>query len=93
MKKSRRQIVSEIRQALTTYRASLKVFQAYQARKAEMQDLLNKSESVFSLGGVTVLDLLDTRKTYRDFITKYNQALTQVILDQDLLKLYTGEMK
>ena len=58
-----------------------------------MQDLLKKSEEAFSLGGVTVLDLLDTRKTYRDFITKYNQALTQVVLNQELLKLYTGEVQ
>ena len=93
IKKMKRQIVSDIRQALTTYQTSLKVFEAYQTRKKEMDDLLKKSEEAFSLGGVTVLDLLDTRKTYRDFINKYNQALTQVVLNEDLLKLYTGEMK
>jgi cobalt-zinc-cadmium efflux system outer membrane protein len=93
IKKTKRQILSDIRQALNTYQASLKVFEAYQTRKTEMEDLRKKSEAAFSLGGVTVLDLLDTRKTYRDFITKYNQALTQVVLNQDLLKLYTGEMK
>jgi cobalt-zinc-cadmium efflux system outer membrane protein len=93
IKKARRQILSDIRQALNTYQASLKIFEAYQTRKKEMDDLLKESEWAFSLGGVTVLDLLDTRKTYRDFITKYNQALTQVVLNQDLLKLYTGEIK
>ncbi len=93
IKKTRRQIVSDIRQALTAYHASMKVFEAYQTRKVEMEDLRKKSESAFSLGGVTVLDLLDTRKTYRDFMTKYNQALTQVVLNQELLKLYTGETK
>ncbi len=93
MKKTRRQIISDIRLALNAYQTSLTVFEAYQARKKEMDDLLKKSEEAFSLGGVTVLDLLDTRKTYRDFITKYNQALTQVVLNEGLLKLYTGEMK
>ncbi len=93
IKKTKRQIVSDIRQALNTYQASLKVFEAYQARKREMDELLKKSEEAFSLGGVTVLDLLDTRKTYRDFITKYHQALIQVALNQDLLKLYTGEIR
>jgi len=93
IKKARRQIVSDIRQALNAYQTSLKIFEAYQVRKVEMQDLLKKSEEAFSLGGVTVLDLLDTRKTYRDFITKYNQALTQVVLNQELLKLYTGEVQ
>jgi outer membrane protein, heavy metal efflux system len=92
IKKAKRQVVSDIRQALNTYRTSLKIFETYQVRKVEMQDLLKKSEQAFVLGGVTALDLLDTRKIYRDFITKYNQALTQVVLNQELLKLYTGEM-
>jgi hypothetical protein len=54
---------------------------------------LNRSESAFSLGGITVLDMLDTRKTYRDFITKYNQTLTQALLNQELIKVYTGELR
>ena len=58
-----------------------------------MEGLLGKSETAFSLGGITVLDLLDTRKTYRDFITKYNQTLTQALLNQELIKVYTGEVK
>jgi cobalt-zinc-cadmium efflux system outer membrane protein len=93
IKKVQRLIVSDIRQALNTYRASLKIFDAYKLRKREMDDLLNRSETAFSLGGITVLDMLDTRKTYRDFITKYNQALTQAILNQDLIKVYTGELR
>ena len=93
IKKVQRLIVSDIRQALNTYRASLKIFDAYRMRKREMDDLLNRSESAFSLGGITVLDMLDTRKTYRDFITKYNQSLTQALLNQELIKVYTGELR
>jgi cobalt-zinc-cadmium efflux system outer membrane protein len=93
IKKVQRSIVSDIRQSLNTYRASLKIFDAYRMRKREMDDLLNRSESAFSLGGITVLDMLDTRKTYRDFITKYNQALTQTLLNQELIKVYTGELR
>ncbi len=93
IKRVQRLIVSDIRQALNTYRASLKIFDAYRLRKREMDDLLNRSETAFSLGGITVLDMLDTRKTYRDFITKYNQALTQSLLNQELIKVYTGELR
>jgi outer membrane protein, heavy metal efflux system len=93
IKRVRRLIVSDIRQALNTYRASLKIFDAYRLRKREMDDLLNRSETAFSLGGITVLDMLDTRKTYRDFVTKYNQALTQALLNQELIKVYTGELR
>jgi cobalt-zinc-cadmium efflux system outer membrane protein len=93
IKRVQRLIVSDIRQALNTYRSSLKIFDAYRLRKREMDDLLNRSEAAFSLGGITVLDLLDTRKTYRDFITKYNLALIQALLNQELIKVYTGELR
>jgi cobalt-zinc-cadmium efflux system outer membrane protein len=93
IKKVRRLVISDVRQALLTYQSSLKVFDAYKTRKTAMEDLLNKSESAFSLGGITVLDLLDTRRTYRDFVTKYNQTFVQALLNQELIKVYTGEFR
>ncbi len=93
IKKTKRVILSDVRQALINYRTSLAVFGTYQTRKAAMEDLLNKSEAAFSLGGITALDLLDTRRTYRDFITKYNQSLVQVLLSRELIKVYTGEVR
>ncbi len=93
VKKIKRVIVSDVRQGLISYRASLTVFGAYRDRKTSMEDLLNKSEAAFSLGGITVLDLLDTRRTYRDFVSKYNQTLIQALLNQELLKVYTGEIR
>jgi outer membrane protein, heavy metal efflux system len=82
-----------LNQALNTYNAGVLVFTAYKTRKAEMEGLLGNTEKAFSLGGITVLELLDTQKTYRDYMTKYNQSLTQAVLNKDLLKVYTGEMK
>ena len=93
VRKLERQIISDIRQALNNYDGSLKIFDSYKTRRQEMEGLLNKSEEAFSLGGITVLDLLDTRKTYRDFITKYNQTLIQALLNEELLKIYTGEIR
>ena len=93
VRKIKRVIVSDVRQGLISYRASLAILGSYKERKASMEDLLNKSEAAFSLGGITVLDLLDTRKTYRDFVTKYNQNLIQTLLNQELLKVFTGEVK
>jgi len=93
IEKIRRQIQTEVRQAMNNYASSLSIFGAYQKRKAEMQGLWEKSEQAFSLGGITVLDLLDTRKTYRDFMTKYNQALTQSALNEELMvRIYTGQI-
>jgi cobalt-zinc-cadmium efflux system outer membrane protein len=91
--KARRLIILDVRQGLVTYQSSLKVFDAYRTRETAMEDLLSKSEAAFSLGGITVLDLLDTRRTYRDFMTKYNQTLVQALLNQELIKVYTGEIR
>ena len=91
--KVNKQIMTDVRQALSSYRGFVKVFGSYKSKKKEMENLLENSEKAFSLGGITVLDLIDTRRTYKDFITKYNQTLTQAMLSKELLKVYTGETK
>ncbi len=89
----KKQILVDIKQSLNNYTSAHKIFDSYKARKQEMEELLSNSEKAFSLGGITVLELLDTHKTYRDFITKYHQALIQSVLNKDLIKVYTGEIK
>jgi outer membrane protein TolC len=91
--KVKRLVVTDVRQALIVYQSSLQIFNNYRGRKAAIEDLLNKSETAFSLGGITVLDLLDTRRTYRDFFTKYNQTYVQALLNDELLKVFTGEIR
>ena len=93
MIKMRKQILLEIRQALNNYGMSFKVFDAYQKRKDEMDDLLERTEKSFALGGITVLDLLDTHKTYREFQAKYHQSLAQSNLNSELINIYTGTIK
>jgi Outer membrane protein len=87
------QIQVDIKQGLNNYSSSIKIFDSYQTRKDEMDQLLSGSEKAFSLGGITVLDLLDTHKTYKDFITKYNQSFIQATLNKALLKLSKGEIQ
>ncbi|MBW7898809.1 MAG: TolC family protein [Candidatus Brocadia sp. BROELEC01] len=91
--KTNNQIITDIRQSLSNYRGSLKIFESYKRKKTEIEKFLEDSEKAFSLGGVTVLDLIDTRRTYKDFMTKHNQSLTQTMLNTELLKVYTGETK
>jgi cobalt-zinc-cadmium efflux system outer membrane protein len=93
MEKVKRLIITEVRQAINNYATSVRIFQAYQTRKTEMDDLLMRTERSFALGGITVLDLLDTQKTYREFNVKYNQALVQSNLSRELIKIYTGSIK
>jgi outer membrane protein, heavy metal efflux system len=91
--KAKRQIEGDIRQALQNYLTARKVYDTYMNTKKDLEDLRERSEKSFSLGGITVLDFLDTQKTYREFMSKYNQAAAQSNLNHELLKTYTGEIK
>lgn len=91
--KIRKQILLEIRQAMNNYTMSFTIFDAYRKRKTEMDDLLARAEKSFALGGITVLDLLDTQKSFREFQTKYHQTLVQSNLNRDLINVYTGTIK
>jgi len=89
----KQQILTDVKQALNNYVAGLAILDIYRKKKNEIGDLLDRSEKAFSIGGITVLDLIDTRKTYRDFFTKFNHALTQAMLNKELVKISTGEIK
>ncbi len=91
--KVKRTITLEVQQSLNTYKASAQIFETYNQSKPEMDNLMTNSTKAFTLGGITVLDLLDAERTYREFMTKYHQAFIQAILNSDLIKVYTGEMK
>lgn len=91
--KTRRQVVSDIRQALNNYSSSYEIFASYKDKKIEIDSLFANTEKAFSMGGITVLDLIDTEKMHAGFMKEYNKALTNFNLNRDLIKLYTGEMK
>lgn len=93
IEKLKRQIAFDIRQALNNFAASLKILENYQGKKTDIEELLNRSEEAFALGGITALDLLDTKKIQRDFRSKYNQVLVQSNLNEELIKISTGEFK
>lgn len=90
LKKARLGVEADVRQAVNNYRTAFKAFGSYEQRKADMDDLLDKSRQAFALGGITVLDLIDTQKSYREFNFKYNQALAQCRLTQELLRVSVG---
>ena len=88
--KLRRQIAAEVRQALDDCRTAFRILAGYRAREAEMADLLDRTGQAFARGGTTVLDLLDTRKTHREFMAKYRQAQLRSRLGLALLKIAAG---
>lgn len=91
--KVKKQILVDVRQAMNNFAAAVKTFDAYSRRKAETEELLDRSEKAFTLGGITALDLIDTQKTHVNFMIKYNQALIQSNLAEQLVKVATGEIK
>ncbi len=91
--KAKRQIVSDVRRGLIDYRASIETFDVYRQKRTDVERLLANSERAFSLGGITVLDLIDTEKTHTGFLRDYNKALVKANLNRELMKLYTGEMR
>ncbi|MDD5167627.1 MAG: TolC family protein, partial [Syntrophales bacterium] len=93
MGKIKKQIITEIRQALNNYTTSYRVYDNYRMRKPEMDDLLQRTEKSFTLGGITVLELLDTQKVSHEFQIKYHQALAQSSLQRALINVYTGAIK
>jgi cobalt-zinc-cadmium efflux system outer membrane protein len=92
IEKTKNQIQSDVRIALQNYATSLKIYRTYRQKKTDVETLLLNSEKAFSLGGITVLDLLDTRKTYKEFMTKYNQSIVQCNLNDELIRVFTGEL-
>jgi cobalt-zinc-cadmium efflux system outer membrane protein len=92
IQKVKTQIITDVRIALQNYTTALKVYNVYSRKKTDVESLLANSEKAFALGGITVLDFLDSRKTYREFMTKYNHSIVQSNLNDELLKVYAGEI-
>lgn len=93
IEKTKRQIASDIRQALYSYRSSNEIFTTYKDKKSDMDYLIRNSEKAFGIGGITVLDLIDTEKTFFNYTKEYNKSLVKLNLNNRLIRLYTGEIK
>lgn len=92
IEKTRRSVISEVRKALNNYLAAINIEASFESRKNEMEDLLKRSATAFTLGGITALDFLDAQRTHLDFSTKHLQSRIQTLLNRELLKVSTGEI-
>jgi cobalt-zinc-cadmium efflux system outer membrane protein len=66
-----------------------KTFRAYVEKKKEIEKILDISQKSFALRGISVLDLLDAERTYKDFMASYRSALYQLMLNRTLLDFYS----
>jgi Outer membrane protein len=76
-------------QAYQNFLSAQKTFRAYVEKKKEIEKILDISQKSFALRGISVLDLLDAERTYKDFMASYRNALYQLMLSRTLLDLYS----
>lgn len=84
------QAASEIRQAFIRYQSQQSIYQSMLHGFDSAKGLKEKEEKIFALKGISILELIDAQKNYRD----YQKNMTQAIIDLNIalaqLKLSSG---
>ena len=84
------QAASEVRQAYTQYQSQQLIYTAMEHGFESAKALKEKQEKIFTLKAISILDLLDAQKSYREY--EINRIKTMINLHIALadLKLYSG---
>lgn len=81
---------SEVKQSFIQYQAQRSIYDSMQHGYELAKKLKEKQEKIFAIKGISILELLDAQKSYRD----YQKNLTQAIIDLHIvlarLKLNSG---
>ncbi len=84
------QAASEVRQAFIQYQSQQFIYDSMQHGFESAKILKEKQEKIFALKGISILELLDAQKSYRE----YQKNMTKSIIDLHValahLKLYSG---
>ncbi|SHK33931.1 TolC family protein [Thermocrinis minervae] len=91
LKKLELYIRTQIEQAYEDYMSSLNTYKAYLRYKEQMDALLDKTKKSYIIGGISVLDFLDTLRTYRAFMNSFLQAKYNYLNSLHTLLLLSGE--
>ncbi|MCX6052606.1 MAG: TolC family protein [Campylobacterales bacterium] len=90
LSKTLEQAKSEVKQSFIQYQAQRSIYNSIQNGYELAKNLKEKQEKIFSIKGISILELLDAQKSYRD----YQKNLTQALIDQHVvlarLKLNSG---
>lgn len=89
--KTLREARGEITVDYNALRSRQSLYKMMQENFEHLQELKMKQEKVFSLKGMSVLELLDTQKNYREFQKNLNHARSDLYAADAVLKLNTGE--
>lgn len=88
--KIQEQAASEVRQAYAQYQSQQLIYVAMENGFKSAKALKEKQEKIFALKGMSILDLLDAQKSYREYEAKRLKALIDLHITLADLKLYAG---
>jgi cobalt-zinc-cadmium efflux system outer membrane protein len=84
------QVASEVRQSFTLYQSQQSIYTSMQQGFESAKKLKEKQEKIFALKGISVLELLDAQKSYREYQKNMTQSLIDLHSALAYLKLNSG---
>ncbi len=88
--KTLQQAASEVRQAFIQYQSQQLIYASMQHGFDSSKRLKEKQEKIFALKGISILELLDAQKIYREYQKKMTKADINLHVALSHLKLYSG---
>jgi cobalt-zinc-cadmium efflux system outer membrane protein len=84
------QAASEVRQAYIQYQSQRVIYASMQRGFESAKKLKEKQEKIFAFKGISILELLDAQKSYREYQTNMTKAIIELHIALANLKLYSG---
>ena len=84
------QAASEVRQAYTQYQSQQLIYAVMEHGFESAKALKEKQEKIFALKGISILELLDAQKSYREYEANRTKAMINLHIALANLKLYSG---
>jgi len=84
-------IKSQIEKAFYDYQVSKDIYNSFIEKKKVMDDLVERTKKAYLLGGVSILDFLDTERTYKSFMNDFIQAKYNYLKNYYKLKILSGD--
>lgn len=84
------QSASEVRQSYLFYQSQQSNYRSMIRGYESAKNLKEKQEKIFALKGISILELLDAQKSYRDYQKNMTQALIDLHIITARLKLNSG---
>lgn len=84
------QASSEVRQSFIQYQAQQSIYSSMQHGFESAKKLKDKQEKVFALKGISILELLDAQKSYREYQRNMTKAIIDLHVATAQLKLVSG---